>query len=72
MELIYLLYDERAILEGTDKATVLETAHSIEDVIKASSQGFLNGNSPWYSYKVHGQTLQDETFLFAVNHARSL
>lgn len=60
MAKLYIIYDERAMLMGTDEAVVLCTAHSLNEA-RHDVRSMFPG-SPIYSYDIHGDQLLNEQF----------
>ena len=58
MNRVYITYDERAVTMGTDKATVLSTAHSLKEAVQDCKDSFQNGAI--FSYQENNGTLTDE------------
>ena len=60
MAKLFIIYDERAMLEGTDEAAVLCTAGSLKEARRDVRTMFERGVI--YSYDVQGAELVNETF----------
>jgi hypothetical protein len=57
---LFIVYDERAMLEGTDEAAVLCTAQSLKEARRDVQTMFPRGVI--YSYDRDGDTLVNEQF----------
>ncbi len=58
---LFVIYDERAMLEGTDDAAVLCTAHSLKEAQRDCRTMFPRGVI--YQYDVQGNELVNEQFI---------
>lgn len=63
MSKTYMIYDGRAVLEGTDNATVLEVCFSLDEVREAKDMDIYDGLSPVYSYDDINDNLENEQFV---------
>lgn len=63
MSRLFILYDEWAMLEGTDEATVLCTANSLKEAKRDVRTMFPN--AVIFSYANDGNQLVDEQFEWA-------
>ncbi len=61
-EKLYIIFDERAILQGTDKATCMVTCDSLEEA--REYKGEYGKRCPVYSYDIkRGDRLINEKFI---------